>query len=255
MYLQQLPYEPVNDSDVAALRKSGKIAAIILREMVEYVKPGISTAQLDRFAGKLMQLHRVKSAPLMEGFPGNTCLSVNEVIAHGVPTTRKLCVNDRINIDVSIEYNGYFGDVACTVILGANGHLSSPLLECAQKATMDALLMSKAGTAFNEIGRMIEDLAKSRGFSIIRNLCSHGVGKTLHAHPSNILNYYDPEEKLVLENGMVIAWEPFVSAGACRAIEMDGEWNLTTHNKSHVAQFEHTVLVTGDRPEILTLLD
>jgi len=237
----------LNDHDLAGMRKSGKIAATVLWEMINAIRPGITTANLDKLAARMLKLHKANSAPKQEGFPGYTCISVNEVIAHGVPGKQVLCIGDRINIDVSLEQNGYYTDVAYTLIIGESGPLSNDLLDCAKKITMDAAMMSLAGTPINSIAKMIEDTARTNQYSIIRNLCSHGVGKTLHAYPTNILNYFDPEETIILRQGMVIAWEPYISSGACRAIQ-------PTHNKSEVAQFEHTVLVTDGRPEILTLI-
>jgi methionyl aminopeptidase len=243
------------EEDLNGLRKSGQIVAKVLWEMINILKPGITTKKLDDVAGKILRQLNAKSAPRLEGFPGNTCISVNEIIAHGIPNKRILKCGDRVNIDVSAEHNGYFGDIAYTLILGDSNHQTSELLDCAKQATLDAVKMSVHGTPVNAIGKHIEDLARSNDFTIVKNLCSHGVGKSLHAVPKNILNYYDPDETLILQEGMVIAWEPYVSAGACRAIELrDDDWNLTTHNKSDVAQFEHTVLVTKSTPEILTLL-
>ncbi len=244
-----------SEKDIEGLRQSGHIVAKILWEMVSQLKPGVSSQKLDEIAGKYIKLLNAQSAPKMEGFPGNTCISVNEIIAHGVPNKRILRCGDRVNIDVSIKYRGYFGDVAFTVILGNSAHETNKLLECAKRATMKAIRLSVAGTKVNEISRAIEKEARDNDFTIIKNLCSHGIGKRLHAYPTNIINYYDPEETLILQEGMVIAWEPYISNGAIRAIEEDYEWNLTTHNQSDVAQFEHTVLVTKDKPEILTILD
>jgi len=242
------------EEDIKGLRKSGQIAAKILWEMINRLRPGSTTERLDEIAGKYIKLLKAKSAPRMEGFPGNTCVSVNAIIAHGIPNKRILRYGDRVNIDVSIEYNGYYGDVAYTVILGVSSHESNSLLDCAKRATLKAVNLSVPGTPLNEITKVIEKEARDHNFTIIKNLCSHGVGKTLHSYPTNIVNYYGPEETLILEESMVIAWEPYISTGAIRAIEKDNEWNLTTHNKSDVAQFEHTVLVTSDKPEILTIL-
>ncbi len=247
-------YPILSDQDMVGMRKSGKIAATILWDMINAIRPGITTGNLDKLAARLIKLHKANSAPKQEGFPGYTCISLNEIIAHGVPGKQVLRPGDHINIDVSIEHNGYYGDVAYTLIIGENGPDSNPLLDCARQITMDAAMMSAAGTPINSITKFIDDTARSNHYSIIRNLCSHGVGKTLHAYPTNILNYYDPEETLILREGMVIAWEPYISSGACRAIQQDGDWNLTTHNKSKVAQFEHMALVTAGLPEILTLL-
>lgn len=243
-----------SEKDIEGLRTSGQIVAKVLWEMINKLKPGITTAYLDEIAGKQFKLLNANSAPKLEGFPGNTCISINEIIAHGVPGKRILRCGDKVNLDVSAEHNGYFSDVAYTVILGDYFHESSRLLDCAKRATLKAINLSVAGTPLNEISKAVEKEARDNDFTIIRNLCSHGVGKKLHAHPTNIINYYDPEETMILEEGMVIAWEPYLSSGAVRAIEQDDEWNLTTHNKSEVAQFEHTVLVTSDKPEILTVL-
>jgi methionyl aminopeptidase len=229
--------------------------AKILNEMIDQIRPGISTYHLDKLAQKNLKLLNANSAPLMAGFPGNTCISVNEIIAHGVPNKKQLKYGDRINIDVSAEHGGYFSDIGATVIIGESGVESNELLDCARSITQKAINMSVAGTPLNEIAKMIEENARLNDFTVVKNLCSHGVGKSLHAFPENIVNYYDPEETLVLQTGMVIAWEPYISTCAVRAIETDNDWNLTTHNNSDVAQFEHTVLVTDDKPEILTVLE
>ena len=241
--------------EIEGLRKTGRIVSNILMEMINKLKPGVTTLFLDQIAERYLRKFGAKSAPKMVGFPGNTCISVNDIIAHGIPNRRILRCGDRVNIDVSAEHHGFFGDVAYTVILGATNHESNKLLECAKEATMKAVNMSVAGTPINTIASKIEQHARENDFTIIKNLCSHGVGKSLHAFPENIVNYHDPEEKLVLQEGMVIAWEPYISTCAVRAIESDLEWSLTTHNKSQVAQFEHTVLVTKDKPEILTVLN
>jgi len=224
-------------------------------EMINQVKPGVTTYYLDQVAKKYFKLFKANSAPLQEGFPGHTCISVNEIIAHGIPDKRILRCGDRINIDVSAEHNGYYSDVAYTLILGESTHETNMLLDCAKRITQNAVNMSVAGTPINKISKAIEDTARQNHFTVIKNLCSHGVGKSLHAFPENIVNYYDPEETLILQEGMVLAWEPYVSTCAVRAIESGDEWNLTTHNCSDVAQYEHTVLVTNDKPEILTRLD
>jgi methionyl aminopeptidase len=243
------------EGEINGLKKTGKIVAKVLKEMVDQIRPGITTYHLDQLAYRNFKLLDARSAPLMVGFPGATCISVNEIIAHGVPNKRRLRLGDRVNIDVSAEHGGYFSDVGATVIIGESGPESNDLLDSARMITRKAVDMSVAGTPINAIAKMIEEQARLKNFTIVRNLCSHGVGKSLHAYPENIVNYYDPDETLVLKEGMVIAWEPYISTCAVRAIETDDEWNLTTHNQSDVAQFEHTVLVTNESPEILTLLD
>ena len=245
----------MKEEDIEGLRRSGKVVAKVLWEMINVLKPGMTSLKMDEIAGKYLNQLNAKSAPRLEGFPGNTCISVNEIIAHGIPNKRILRCGDRVNIDVSAKINEYYSDVAYTLIVGNTSNETNNLLDCAKRATLTAIKLSVAGTPINKISRAIENEARQNDFTIIKNLCSHGVGKCLHAFPQNIINYYDPEETLKLEEGMVIAWEPYVSTGAIRAIENDDEWNLTTHNQSDVAQFEHTILVTNNKPEILTIIE
>ncbi len=244
----------ISEKDIQGLRKAGKTVATVLWEMINHVQPGMTSMQLDIFAGEVLKKSGAKSAPRQTGFPGYTCISVNEIIAHGVPTRRIFQSGDMINIDVSASCDGYFGDVGYTFILGVKNEEAEKICACAKNATMKAIGMSRPGVKVNEIARVIEHEARSNGYTIIKNLCSHGVGKTLHAHPVNILNYYEPEETTVLEAGMAIAWEPYISSYATRAIETNNDWDFTTHNQSIVAQFEHTILITENEPEILTVL-
>lgn len=243
--------------DIEGLRQAGKIAARVLWDLVNLSKPGTQLLKLDEKAGEIIKKSGAQSAPkLLEKFPANVCISVNEVIAHGVPTQRILRCGDRLNIDVSVEHKGYFGDVAYSVVIGQDHNDLNRLCKVAKDITLNAIELSFPGTKLNAIGNAIEEEARKNGYTVVKNLCSHGIGKKLHAHPANILNYYDPDETLVLEEGMVIAWEPFISDGACRAIESDcDEWSLTTHNQSHVAQYEHTILITNNKPEILTVFN
>lgn len=241
------------EADIEGMRKSGHIVAQVLWEMIDRMRPGITSIKLDEIAGKYFKMFNANSAPKRVGFPCQTCISINEIIAHGIPDKRILRCGDKVNIDVSAEHNGYFGDVAYTVIIGESAHETNPLLACAKRATIKAINASIAGTPINKISKIIEEEARQNGYTIIRNLCSHGIGKCLHAFPKNILNYRN-DETLVLEEGMFLAWEPYVSSGAIRAIGTDNDWNLTTHDQSEVAQFEHTIMVTNGKPEILTVL-
>jgi len=251
------PMQFNNDCDIKGLRQAGQRAARVLQGTIQSIRPGMTVRDVDENAGQIMRDLGVRSAPkLVENFPGNICISTNEIIAHGVPSDRVLRCGDRINLDVSVEFNGYFGDVAYSLIIGKEQPKLDRLCKVAKAITFRAVELSLPGTPVNHIARMIEQEARKHDFTVVKNLCSHGIGKDLHAYPANILNYYDPNETLKLEEGMVIAWEPFISDGACRAIESEcDDWSLTTHNNSHVAQFEHTVLVTNNQPEILTVLD
>ena len=156
-----------SEEDIKGLRKSAQIAAKVLWEMINHLKPGSTTKHLDEIAGEYFKLLKAKSAPKMEGFPGNTCISVNEIIAHGTPNRRILRYGDRVNVDVSVEHNGYFSDVSYTVILGVSSHESNKLLDCAKRATLKAVNLSVAGTPVKEISRFIEKEARDNNFTII----------------------------------------------------------------------------------------
>lgn len=211
---------------------------------------------MDQQAGRLMKKLKARSAPkLTNDFPANTCISVNSIIAHGIPDHHILRSGDQVIVDVATELNGYFGDVAYTFIVGQKHHRLDRFCRIARNTTFLAIQNSLSGTKLSVIGKIMEDYVRKQGYTILKNLCSHGVGKTLHDYPAAIFNYYDPSAEEILEPGMVIAWEPFISSGASRAI-MAGkdDWSLTTHNQSRVAQYEHTVLITDSSPEILTRL-
>jgi methionyl aminopeptidase len=245
----------IEHNDIEGLRRAGRSAAIVLMEMINHLKPGMSALKLDELAGAMMNKLEIHSAPRQhQGFPAYTCISVNDIIAHGVPGRRIFRCGDMINIDVAVEKDGFFSDVGYTLVLGSDDALLNTLCTMAREATMKAIDQCRAGNAVNAIGGAIENHVRSAGFTVIKNLCSHGIGRSLHQHPLNVYNYYDPDASMTLEPGMAIAIEPYISNGACRAIEHSDGWSLTTHNKSRVAQFEHTVLVTEDGPEVMTLL-
>ncbi|MGF1638435.1 MAG: type I methionyl aminopeptidase [Cyclobacteriaceae bacterium] len=244
-----------SEKEIECLRKAGRIVATTLWEMINMIKPGVSTLELDQVAGKVLAQHGARSAPaLLHNFPGHTCISVNHIIAHGRPDKRKLRCGDIINIDVSAEIDGFFSDVGYTTTIGNANEELVELCQCSKNALLKGISVCKPGEPIASIGKIIEKEARENGYTIIKNLCSHGVGKSLHVSPVNIFNYDEPSQEGILEEGMVIALEPYLSTGACRAIELEDGWTMTTHNHSFVAQFEHTLLITSNQPEILTRL-
>lgn len=240
-------------TELEKIREAGKTAAIILMEISKYVKAGVSTTKIDRVAGELMKKMNAKSAPkMLHDFPSNLCISINEVVAHGIAERRFLRCNDLVHIDVAIEKAGYFGDIGYTFIIGQGSELQRKVCQVSKEALDAAIAVSCAGNPINMIGKTIYDIARENGFTVLRNLCSHGVGKKLHEHPTNIYNYENDEQTELLEEGMVIAIEPYISSEAVRAISSGDGHSFTTHNQSIVAQFEHTILITGGKAEILT---
>ncbi len=242
-----------SNGDLLALKKIGKIVAEIRDKMIESIKPGMTTGELDEIAGRMLDKYGAKSAPVSQyNFPGYTCISVNDVAAHGIPGDLVIMEGDLVNVDVSAELDGYFADTGATKLVEPGLTIKGKLLNCSKNALYKAINIVRDGVLINEIGREIEAEAKSQGFNIIRNLTGHGIGKKLHENPKHIYNYYAPRHKEVLTKGLVLAVETFISTGAEYVKTQDDGWTLKTLDGSYVAQFEHTIVVTEDEPIILT---
>lgn len=245
------------DEDLEKLQKIGRICAITLKEMTEAVRPGMTTKELDELGGKILARYGATSAPMsVYDFPGYTCISINEEIAHGIPGDRIIRPGDMVNIDVSAELDGYFGDNGNSFLVGGGDKMGQRLLKASKEALANAITAAVADRPLNHIGRAIEHTANRHGLKLIRNLCGHGVGHTLHDDPEMIDNYYEPKDPRRLCEGLVIAIEPFVSEQEQMVVQSrrDG-WTLFTPHHTRAAQFEHTIVVTKKRPIILTQCD
>ena len=243
------------DEELQKLKKIGSICAIVLRDMMAACRPGMTTKELDELGGKLLAKYGATSAPkAVYNFPGYTCISINEEIAHGIPGDRIIRPGDMVNIDVSAELDGYFGDNGASFLAGGGDKMGQRLLRASKEALANAITAASDGKPLNHIGRAIENTAARHGLKLIRNLCGHGVGLTLHDEPDMIDNYYDPTDKRKLQKGLVIAIEPFISEKENMVLQskQDG-WTLYTPHGTRAAQFEHTVVITEKRPIILTL--
>lgn len=242
--------------DFDSLKTIGRIVAEIRDAMRLATKPGITTKELDELGGKMFEVKGAISGPKGEyDFPGFTCISVNEEVAHGIPGSRIIKDGDMVNIDVSGSYNGYFADTGISFVVGTGDKLKEKLCKVAESSFDRAMLKVKAGARLNQIGKAVEREAKQNGFTVIMNLTGHGVGKSLHEAPQHILNYYDAWEPTILKEGMVLAVEPFISEKAEHIIESGDGWTFLTADKSFVAQIEHTIIVTKDAPILLTKID
>lgn len=243
------------EREIEALKKAGQVAARVLKKMLSQVRPGITTLELDQLGEQEMHRYGARSAPRSQyQFPGATCISVNEEVAHGIPGKRKLQAGDKVNIDVSLELDGYFVDTGATVIIPPVSEEGHKLCQAAQSALKKALQAIRAGQPLNVVGRAVEEEAKRYGFTVVKNLCGHGVGRALHEEPRHILNFYHPEQSEILQKGMVLAIEPFISAGDQFVEEGEDGWTLYAPQGSWVAQFEHTIIVTDQEPIVLTAL-
>jgi methionyl aminopeptidase len=231
-----------------------RIVAIVLQRMGQAIEPGMTTAELDEVGRALLASYGALSAPIAcYKFPGHTCISVNEEVAHGIPGPRVIAKGDTVNIDVSAVKDGFFGDTAATFAVPPVKARTRKLLDCAQQALQKACAAAQSGYPLNGIGLAVEKEAHKHGYTTIRNLCGHGVGLTLHDEPEGITNYYDKRDKRLLQKGMTLAIEPFISEKEQYVEELPDGWTLKTPHDSAVAQFEHTVVVMDGQPLILTL--
>jgi methionyl aminopeptidase len=234
------------------LRKAGLIVRRVLEAMREQVRPGITTLQLDRAGARVMEAEGARSAPaLVYQFPGANCISVNEEAVHGIPGDRALEDGDLVKLDVTIEKDGYMADAAVTVPVGMVEDESLRLAACAERAFQKAMLVARAGFRVMEIGRVVEREVLRDGFSVIRQLGGHGIGRTIHEEP-RIPNYADPEAKQVLREGMVITVEPIIAAGLGAAVLEEDGWTLRTADRRRSAHYEHTLVITKGAPILLT---
>ena len=244
-----------NDDDLKHLKAIGRIVFETLLLMKKSLKPGISTIELDRIGEKNLARYGARSAPiLMYDFPGHTCISINDEAAHGIPSGRKVAPGDVVNIDVSAELNGYFGDTGATFTVPPLDPRIEYLCQITRKSLNAAMSVARAGAKINQIGQAIERTAINAGFTTIRDLGSHGIGLSLHEEPHFIQNYYDESDTRTLSEGQVITIEPFLSNGASSAVTADNGWALLIGEGNRSAQYEHTMVITKGKPQVLTAL-
>ena len=243
-----------SEKDLEGLRKVGKVVARCLQYMHSKLEPGLTTRELDELGGRFLELHGARSAPqLSYGFPGYTCISVNEEAAHGIPGAKVLKAGDLVNIDVSAEMDGYFADTGGSAIIPPERKLHLEICSVAKKALENALREARAGAKLNRIGHAIESEAIRYGFSVIENIGSHGVGRALHEEPGFIPGFYDKRDPRILRENQVITIEPFISSGAREVFENGDGWTLVTKPGVYTAQYEHTIVITKGKPLIMTL--
>lgn len=241
------------EDDVAALKRIGKIVSYVLHEMLDAAEPGMTTLELDSLGERLLERHGARSAPkLTYGFPGSTCISINEEAAHGVPGTRVIRAGDVLNVDVSAELGGYFADTGGTRIVPPTNPLKTRLCHATRTALDQAMKRARAGQPINVIGAAIQRTAKAHGFKIIENLGSHGIGRALHEAPEPIAGYFDPTDQRILRDGMVITIEPFLSTKSRMVTEASDGWTLVGALGNLSAQYEHTMIITKRESIVVT---
>ncbi len=242
------------EEDIKHLKAIGHICAMTLKTMMEHAKPGMTTLELDNIGKEFLAKEGAQSAPMaMYQFPGATCISVSPVIAHGIPNNRVLREGELINIDVSAEMNGYYGDTGASMVVSKHVPEYEKLLAATRATLEKAVRVAVAGQPLNLIGQTIQEEAKRNGYGVIFDLTGHGIGHKLHEEPTEVFNYYKQTDRRILEEGVVLAIEPFLTTGKGHVHEERDGWSLRTIDKTIAAQFEHTIIVTKNEPIILTI--
>jgi methionyl aminopeptidase len=228
------------------------MTAQVLDEIAAYIKPGLTTRQVDEFAGECIRAHGGKSAFLgYRKYPCNTCISVNEEVVHGMGSERELLFGDIVSLDVGVAYNGFVGDTARTVAVGGCGVLAQRLMDVTERALYQGIAAAVSGNRVTDISRAVQNYVEGNGFSVVREFVGHGVGRAMHEEPQ-VPNFVDRKMNDKLRAGMTIAIEPMVNAGQAAVKILKDGWTVVSQDGSLSAHFEHTVLITDGEPEILT---
>ena len=243
-----------NDEDLTRLKEIGRIVANTLEAMSRALEPGMTTSELDQIGRSIMEAAGARPAPeLAYSFPGATCISVNEEIAHGIPGDRRIEPGDLVNIDVSAEKDGFFADTGGSFAVPPVNRTIERLCRDGRRAMWTGLRQVGAGKPIAGIGRAIGTFARKNGYTLVRNLASHGVGLSLHEEPTEIATWPDASERRIMTEGLVFTVEPFLSLGAELAEDGDDPWTLYSHPCAPTVQFEHTVVATRNGALIVTI--
>lgn len=242
-----------NEQEISYMREAGKIAYDLLMSLKDIIKPGITTKEIDDYAYDFIVKRNATPAFLdYEGYPASTCISINDMVVHGIPDNTKIKEGDIVSVDTGAIYKGFYSDTAYTYIVGKVDYKTEKLVNDTRKALYAGISKVKEGAKLNDICSAIGEVAKRNKYGVFEVLTGHGVGKTLHEDPY-IPNYNNHEsEGIILKAGMTLAIEPMFSLGTKEVWLLPDEWGIVTQDGSNAAHFEHTVLVTKDGYEILT---
>ncbi len=244
-----------SDSEIKLMREAGRIVAIVLNELAEKVKPGINTAQLDRWAEEIIRKHHaIPTFKGYNGFPATITTSVNEELVHGIPSQKKvLKEGDIISLDCGATLNGWVGDAALTVPVGEISPEAQKLLDVTERALYVGIEQARVGNRSGDISAAIQEYVEKHGYSVVRNYTGHGVGRNMHEDPQ-VPNYGRKHRGIPLKKGMTIALEPMVNVGTPRTRVLADQWTVVTDDGKLSAHFEHTIAITNGDPLILTQL-
>lgn len=242
-----------SDSEIEIMREAGKILRDTLNMLGEHVKPGVTTKELDKLAHDYIVSRGAKPSFLgYGGFPGSICASVNEQVVHGIPSSRKLMEGDIIGIDCGVIYKGWQSDAARTFAVGQISDRHKKLIEVTEQCFFEAMKVIHEGARLGDIGAAVQNLAESNGFSVVRDLVGHGIGKEMHEDPQ-VPNYGKAGKGLRLKRNMTLAIEPMINEGTYEVSGLDDGWTVVTDDDGYSAHYENTVLVTENGYEILSL--
>lgn len=251
------PIEILNDAELIGMRAACKLAAQMLSEVGKIVVAGITTQDIDDEVVRLAKLYGAKNGPLgYHGFPKSVCTSINEVVCHGIPTkSRVLKDGDIINVDVSPVLNGFFGDTSKMFLIGKPSAKARELVKVTEECLWAGIREVAPDKRVGDIGAAIQEIAESHGFSVVRDFVGHGIGKVFH-HPSLQIPHFGKRGTgRRLQEGMIFTIEPMINEGVWQVEVLDDDWTAVTKDRKLSAQFEHTVRVTADGVEVLTLRD
>ncbi|MCP4214711.1 MAG: type I methionyl aminopeptidase [bacterium] len=248
-----------SNNELKLMREANRIIAVVLSEIGEKIKPGVTTMELDRWAEA--RIHNMDAKPAFKGygsgdrrFPATLCVSVNEEVVHGIPSdTRVLQEGDIVGVDVGSIYKGYHGDGAYTYAVGNISPEAVELMDCCKKALDIAVQQAKKGNRISDISKAVDKFVTPKGFGIVRDLTGHGIGRDLHEEPQ-IINYDDGKRGPKIKENMTLAIEPMINRGTFEIRTLDDLWTVVTADGQLSAHFEHTIAVTANGPEILTRL-
>ena len=239
--------------EIEKMRAASQVVALALAGLAEKVRPGVTTGELDRFAEDVLRSHgAVPSFLGYKGYPSAACISINCEVVHGIPGSRRLEEGDIVGIDLGAIVNGYHGDSAITVPVGQVSAEAARLMKVTREALFAGIKMAEAGNRLGDVSHAIQKHAESRGYSVVRDLVGHGIGRTMHEEPQ-VPNFGPPGRGPLLEAGMTLAIEPMINAGGYQVETLADGWTMVTKDRRLSAHFEHTVAVTENGADILTL--
>ena len=242
-----------DDKALDGMRESGRLAASVRDKVADAIAPGVNTEELGEYAHELIKGFGAESAFLgYMGYPGQICVSVNEAVVHGIPGNQRIELGDIVSLDIGVEYGGYIGDTARTVMVGVTDSEVIRLVRTTEKALYAGISKAKKGGRLSDISHAIEEVALGEGFSVVKDFVGHGIGRSMHEDPQ-IPNFGKPGHGPVLKEGMTMCFEPMINMGKSGVEVLEDGWTVVTKDRSLSAHFEHTVAVRAGESEILSV--